>query len=87
MSVMSLRGKLFALVGYWVRSADGKLKKSKGKKGALCECFNIARIEDVKYNGRCKHPRNACSVFTIRAEEDTELKRETEKKRNVKGCE
>lgn len=73
MSVTSvaLRGKLFGEGkgrGWgWTRKVVCKGKvdwQAKGRKRHLLgERFNIVRIVNVKYNGRGKHPKNACSML------------------------
>lgn len=44
---------------------EGSLQREgKGmERHLLGERFNIVRIVNVKYNGRGKHPKNACSML------------------------
>lgn len=67
MSVTSvaLRGKLFAEEREEGVDSEGSLQREgKGmERHLLGERFNIVRTVNVKYNGRGKHPKNACSML------------------------
>lgn len=60
-------------------SEESSAEKAK-ERHSLRERFNIVRIANVKYNGRGKYPKNACSMLTAAAEGLSRVKE------SIEGC-